>query len=579
MRSAISAVLVLACALPASAADAPAGVIRVTATYPGADARTIDETVIIPLFMRINGAEGITRIESEARNDGTGTVTAYFEPKADLNLAQVAVQNRVSLALPAIPAPCRKLGIPVRKFPAGPPTFWLALTSADAGHDAEFLGDYATIFLKDALARIPGVADVRVVGAGEFGVRVWLKPDRLCAYKMATGDVVDALRRQNTGAAAGGRGFPFTASGRMTHVEQFGHAVLRTTPNGEVLRVRDVARVELGSEANGFARVNGKPAALIAVTAWPGRVTADQLRNVEGADDLPPGAQFDVVADRSADRLLEVEVRLPDLTSREQTEKVIGRVTDLIRGQRGKPDTVVLAEGRASNTATILVKVPAKGGPTAADLEQALAVIPDATIRVGGVTPGRETFPVRLALTDRAEQDEDLFRELTDSVVKRLTKDAGITGVAAFPGPPVRQLAIDIDRDRSAMAGVEMDDIFTALQAAGDGVHATDFTRFGRRWRVTVQNDPPFAREAKDLNYLHVRSASGEIVFLAKVLKTRKVLAPLTVVRVNGYRAVVITANPPAGQTPAETAALCVKLAREVLPRGYSVKDLTEPPQ
>src|SRR5262249_10973808 len=131
MRLVIPAVLILACPIPAFAADPPAGVIRVTATYPGADARTVDETVLVPLFLKIAGVEGQTRVESEARDDGTGTLTVYFEPKADLKLAQVMVQNRVNLALPRIPAACRELGMSARRFPAGPPTFLLALTSAD----------------------------------------------------------------------------------------------------------------------------------------------------------------------------------------------------------------------------------------------------------------------------------------------------------------------------------------------------------------------------------------------------------------------------------------------------------------
>lgn len=582
MRPAIPAVLVLACALPASAADPAAGVIRVTATYPGADARTIDETVLVPLFQQINGVEGATRIESEARNDGTGTVTVYFEPKADLNLAQVMVQNRANLALPVIPAPCRDLGMPVRKLPAGPPAFWLALTSADKEHDAALLGTYATVRLRDELARIPGVADVRVAGVGEFGVRVLLKPDRLRAYGLMVGDVVDALRRQNAGVAAGGaaggQGVQFTASGRLTRDDQFADVVLKANADGEILRLRDVARVELGAAAGGFAHVDGKPAALIAVTAWPGRVTADQLLKIEAAADLPPGMRFDVVADRAADRLLEVEVRVSDASSREQTEKVVGRAAELVRELPGKPGTAALADGRGPNAATILVKLPAKVGPTAADVEKALAAIPDAAIRVGAVPPGGEAFPVRLALTDPGERGEEALREVAEGVSERLKKDAGVTGVATLPGPPVRQFVIDVNRDRCAMLGVGLADVFTTLQAAGGGVHATDFSKFGRTWRVTVQDELP-ARHIEDLTLLFVRNDRGDTVPLEKVLKARKALAPPAVVRVNGHQAVVITADPPAGKTSAEAVARCVKLARESLPRGYYVKDLTGSPR
>jgi multidrug efflux pump subunit AcrB len=589
MRPAISAVLVLACALPVLAADPPAGVIRITTTYPGADARTVDETVLAPLFVQIIGVEGVTRIESEARNDGTGTVTMYFEPKMDLNLAQVVVQNRANLALPAIPAPCRQLGIQVRKFPAGPSAFWVALTSADDKHDAVFLGNYATVYIKNELARVPGVVDVRVVGVGELGVRVWLNSDRLAAYKLTVGDVVDALRRQNAQVAAGGalggreRRFTVTASGRLTNVDQFANVILRANPDGEVLRLRDVARVEFGSAAGGLtagglARVNGKPAALIAVTAWPGRVTAARLLKVDTADDLPPGMRLDVVADR-ADRLLEVEVRLPDSTSLERTEKVVERATELIHGLSGKPGAVALAEGRTPNAATILVKLPAKGGPTATDAKNALAMISNAAIRVGSVPPGGEAFPVRVALTGPWEGGEEALREVADRVVAGLTKDPGVANPAVYPGPAAPHFAVNVDRDKCAARGVELDDIFTTLQASLGGMHATNFNKFGRMWRVTVQAQPQFAREIEDLTLLRVRSTAGEMVSLEKVLTIRKTLAPPAVVRVNGRRAVIVTAAPADGKTPAEAAVLCVKLAQKVLPRGYHVKDLTGTPR
>jgi multidrug efflux pump subunit AcrB len=580
MRFAISAVLILACALPA-AADTPVGVIRVSATYPGADARTVDETVLIPLFEQINGVEGATRIESEARNDGTGTLTVYFEPKTDLNLAQMLVQNRASLAVPVIPEPCRRLGISVRKLPAGSSRFWLILTSADKDHDAAFLTLYATVHLKDELARIPGVADVRVVGAGEPGVRVWVNPDRLAAYRVTTGDVVESLRRQNAGgAAAGGVGegavrSTVTATGRLTDIDQFASAILRAGPSGEVLRLRDVARIEFGPAAGGFARFNGKPAALIAITAWPGRVTLERLLKIEAADNLPPGVRLDLVADQPIDRLLEVALRLPDSTALERTEKVVGRATELIRGLPGEPETTAFAESRSPNTATIFVKVPAKGGPTAAEIEKMLAGIPDATIRVGEVPPGGEAFPVRFALTAPGERDLDQLPEVADRVVAQLMRDQGVAHPAAFPGPAASYFAVSVDRDKCAVRGVELDDVFTTLQTALGGVHATDFSKFGKTWQVSVQTEPKFIRRIEDLTQLRARSAAGELIPLERVLTVRKALAPPALVRVNGHRAVIVTAAPSAGKTPAESATQCVKLTQEVLPRGYRVKDLT----
>ena len=584
MRPAIPAVLVLACALPALAADPPAGVIRVTATYPGADARTVDETVLAPLFAQLVGVEGVTRLESEARNDGTGTVTIYFEPKSDLNHAQVEVQNRASLALPVIPAPCRNLGMSVRKFPAAPSVFWIALTSADNKHDAALLANYATVFFKDQLARIPGVADVRVVGFGELGVQVRVKPDRLRAYNVSVGDVVDQLQRQNTQVAAGGMigGRAVAASGRLTKPEEFADVILKATRAGEVLRVRDVAKVELGhargeSAGGGLAYVNGKPAALIAVTAWPGRVTLDKLSKLDAIDDMPPGMRFDIFADPTADRLMEVEVRVPPGSPLEYTQAKVAEATELIRGLPGKPDTVAFAKGRRSDAATILVKIPAKGGPTVTDVNTALDSLPNAAIRVGVVQPGGEAFPVRLALTGPWEADDETLREVTDRYVKRLLKESSVAEPGVYPGQPEPHFAVKIDRDKCAQALVELDDVFTTLQMNLGGVHATNTGVFHRVLPVTVQAAPEYARTIEDLEMLFVRNATGEMVPLVKFTTIKKALAPPAIVRVNGRRAVIITAASGASKSSAGTAALCVKLAQEVLPKGYRVKDLTAP--
>ncbi|HZV03553.1 MAG TPA: efflux RND transporter permease subunit [Gemmataceae bacterium] len=585
MRSTIVAVLILACAFPASAAGRADGVIRITATYPGAEARTVDETVIGALFSQLSGIEGTARIESEARNDGTGTVTIYFWPETDLNLAQMQVQDRVNLTLPAIPAPCRELGIQVRKLPAGPPAFLVALTSSDSDVDAMILGNYAMVFFKPQFARVRGVADVRIAGVGEYAVRVRLMPDRLRAYRLMAGDVVDALRRQNAGVAGGTIGggerrHTVTASGRLTKVEEFSAVVLRTNPDGEVLRVRDVAEVDLGSTFGGFARVNAKPAALIAVTAWPGRVDAGEFYKVPAVEDLRPGMRLDVVADRAVDRFLEVEMRQPDSASLERTEKVVKRTTELIRGLPGKPDVVALAEDRTPNAATILVKLPAKAGPTVADVRKALAAIPDAAIRVGVSQPGEEAFPVRFALTAASwDEKEEPLREAADRVVAQLLKEPGVAYPAAFPGPSVPHYDVNIDRSKCAKLGVELESVLTTLRVTLGGVNATDFSKYGRRFRVAVQVDPQFTRQIEDLTQLFVRSSTGEMVPLEKLIKIRKAVAPSAVVRVNGRRAVIVTAAPADGKTPAEAAALCVKLAQKVLPKGFHVKDLTGPPR
>jgi multidrug efflux pump subunit AcrB len=587
MRYAIPAVLVLAGVLPAAAADPPGAVIRVAVTYPGADARTLDETVLTPLFRQINGVEGMTLIESEARTDGTGTVTVSFHPAADPDLAEVRVHNRVSLALPRLPEPCRQLGVSVRKAPAAPHRIWLALTTTDTTQDEKDLQNYAMVYLKPEFDRVLGVTDVRVIGAGDFGIRVLVNSERLRAYQLSAGNVVDALRRQNPQAGAAGplggerSGYTVTASGRLTKTEEFGNVILRANPNGEVLRVKDVARVELGNTLGGLARVDGKPAALIAVTAWPGRVTAGRFLKAEGVDNMPPGMRCDVVADRAADRLVAVEVEQPPGSSLERTEAVVAQATDLIRGLPGKPATFAFAEPREPAAATIFVRVRANGGPTAADVDKALSGLAGVKVRVGDVSPGSDAFPARIALIDPTEfrdpgeRGEERFREAAGRVLERLAKDGDVAEPGGFPLSREPQRAVDIDRDKCGQRGVEITDVLTTLQTSLGGVHATDFHVFAQTFRVTVQTDPRFARFIEDLEHLFVRNDRGEMVPLSALMKVRKTSGPTAVVRVNGYRAVIVTAAPAGGKTPAEAAARCMKLAEEVLPRGYRVRDLT----
>lgn len=587
---AVMVVFVVGLSFPpaARAADFPASVIRVTATYPGADAHTLDETVLTPIFMQMIGVEGMIRIESEARTDGTGTLTIYFPSMTEMNLVEARVQNRVNVAMPSIPEPCRQLGISVRKGPAGPPQFWLALTSADPNHDENYLKTCAWVNLKPWFTRVRGVTDVRILGIEDFGMRVLVNPDRLRANNLSAADVIDALRRQNGQMAGGAIGskpfsqYTVTASGRLAKTEEFANVILRISPDGEMLRVKDVGRVEYGFATGGFNCVNGRPAALIAVTAWPGRVTADQFLKAEGVGDLPPGVRFEVIADRAADRLVVVEVGLPPGFPLERTEEVVDRATGVIRGLPGKPDTFAFAEAREPNSATIFVKVGDAGGSTAADVEKALAGLSSVRIRVGDMPPGTDAFPARIALTvtdpgefrDSVERGEARFREAAQQVLERLAQDKDVADPGAIENLVPLQ-TVDIDRDKCAQRGVELKDLFTTLQTSLGGVYTTDFYNFGLMYRVTVQTDPRFARYIDDLEKLFVGNHKGDMVPLSELIKFRKSFGPAAVVRVNGYRAIVITATPAAGKTPAEAAAKSAKLAQEVLPRGYRVKNLT----
>jgi multidrug efflux pump subunit AcrB len=445
--------------------------------------------------------------------------------------------------------------------------------------------NYANIYLKNEFARVPGVADVRVIGLGETAFRVFVNPDRMRAYKLGAGDLIDALRK-NAEVSAGGsigtkeRRYTVMTSGRLTKLEQFENVVLRANPEGEVLRLKDVAKVEFSATTSGFARVNGKPAALIAVSAWPGRVSADKFYKAEALAELPPGMSFDVVADRSADRFLTVDVLMPYLPI-ERIEKAVAQATDSISALPGKPNTVAFAEGREPTATTILIKTPANGGPTVADVQKALADIPDLASRIDVAPPGRDAFPIRIALMDprelldASEPNQLRFNEVLDRVVTGLLKDNSIDHSMILYSPDIPKYAIDVDRDKCAMRGVQLDELSSTLQMVLEGVHATDFHKYGQAWKVIVQAAPQYTRFKEDLENLFVRNDRGDMVPLVAVVKIRRAQSPAEVFRVNGYRAAIITAAPAGGKTPAEAAARCVKLAQEILPKGYRVMDLT----
>jgi len=250
--------------------------ISVTTRYPGASARTVVDTVALPIEQQVNGVDGMIYMQSYSASDGSYSLTVTFRIGMDINFAQVLVQNRVSSALASLPQAVQAQGVTVQQKSTAVLMF-VTLTSPDARYDSLFLANYATINLKDQLARLPGVGNVLVFGAGQYSMRVWLDPNRLQARSLTTQDVVDALKGQNQQVAAGQLGMPpspdtqpfqFTldVAGRLDEVAQFEDIVVKTASDGQMTRLRDVARVELGAQTYTQAfTLNGKPAAGIGI--------------------------------------------------------------------------------------------------------------------------------------------------------------------------------------------------------------------------------------------------------------------------------------------------------------------------
>jgi hydrophobe/amphiphile efflux-1 (HAE1) family protein len=322
--------------------------VTVTALYPGANSQTVRDTVAAPIEEQVSGVEGMTYMSSQSTNDGTYTLTVTFNLDMDSDIAQVLVQNRVSLALPVIPNLVQNEGINVRKM--SPSTLMIVnLISPDGRYDSTFLSNYATIYIKDELARQPGVADITYFGQRDYSLRAWLDPDKLAALNMSAMDVVTAIGQQNLQVAAGQIGQPpadraqqfqltINTLGRLTDPQQFADIIIKvgqppspgaattaattSTSNGSpaaggnltnlngptpvatgIVRLRDVARVELGSQQySQTCTLDGQQSVALSIFALPG---SNALQTADGiyakmkqlSTRFPDGLEYRIVYD------------------------------------------------------------------------------------------------------------------------------------------------------------------------------------------------------------------------------------------------------------------------------------------
>jgi hydrophobe/amphiphile efflux-1 (HAE1) family protein len=287
--------------------------VQVTTSYPGASAETVSQTVATPLEQEINGVENMLYMNSQSTGDGKLTVTVTFRIGTDLNVAQMLTQNRVQDALPRLPEDVQRLGVQVRK---ATPNILLAvhLYSPDSSRDVLYLSNYATLHVKDVLARLPGVGDVTFQGAREYAMRIWLDPDKVAAHNLNAGEVLEALRAQNVQVSAGVLNQPPVASqqayqlnvqtlGRLSTPEQFAAIVLKSDSQGRVTRLRDVGRVEIGAADYGStAFMDRGPGLPLLIFAQPGAnslaVEHEVLSTMETlAKEFPPGVRYKVIYD------------------------------------------------------------------------------------------------------------------------------------------------------------------------------------------------------------------------------------------------------------------------------------------
>ena len=287
--------------------------VVVRGVYPGANPKVIAETVASPLEQQLNGVEGLLYMYSQATADGRLTLTVTFALGTDLDNAQVQVQNRVSQALPRLPQDVQRIGVTTEK--ASPDFLLVAhLVSPDDRYNMLYLSNFAHLQVKDELARIPGVGSVQIFGAGEYSMRVWLDPDKLAARQLTATDVVRAIREQNVQVAAGTLGAPpapsdttfqlsVNAQGRLSTEEEFADIVVRATPEGQMTKLSDIGRIELGSNMYALrSLLDNQQAVAIGIAQRPGsnaleasakvRETMERLKQ-----SFPAGIEYRIVYD------------------------------------------------------------------------------------------------------------------------------------------------------------------------------------------------------------------------------------------------------------------------------------------
>jgi hydrophobe/amphiphile efflux-1 (HAE1) family protein len=285
--------------------------VTVTASYPGASAETVADTVAAPIEQEINGVDNMLYMSSQSTGDGVVTITVTFKIGTDLDAAQVLVQNRVAIATPRLPETVQRLGVVTRKTS---PDFLMVvnLVSPDKSLDRAYISNYALTQLRDRLSRIDGVGDVRLFGARDYAMRVWIDPGRAAALDLTAGEIVAALRRENVQVAAGTLGQPPYANGsdfqlnvetqgRLTDPKDFANIVIRSDADGRQVRVSDVARVELGaSDYNSNTYLSGDPTVIMAVFQRPGSNALAAAEAVEAemassSKNFPKGLEYRVI--------------------------------------------------------------------------------------------------------------------------------------------------------------------------------------------------------------------------------------------------------------------------------------------
>jgi multidrug efflux pump subunit AcrB len=605
-------------------ADGDGPTIAVEASYPGADARTVAETIAAPIEQQVNGVEGMMYMSSTSANDGTYNLTVTFNQGVDLDMAQVLVQNRINLAVPKLPDVIKATGVTTRKRSADI-LMGLALHSPKGRYDQLYLGNYALCRLKDELARVKGVGDVSFLGPRDYSMRIWLDPERMASLEMTASDVVKAIREQNVEVAAGRLGqppvpagatvpfqLPINAQGRLSREEEFEKIIVKLGKKGEIVYLRDVVRpkkhdkegrvidkgIELGANsADACVTWNGRPAAPLGIYGLEAghakdvsaavRKRVEELRNK-----LPEGLRLEVVfdfAEKKPAECFRLDVTLPDMASARRTRKVLEHCANILRETKGVKDILSLDGAplfHAENEGCLLAGLAPEPGQTRGQILSAVRArvrkeIKEAEVRVCDLSSARAFtlggYPLDLAISG---PDRGRVRELADQLAKGLRNGEKLTDVfASRDSSPRPFLKLEIDRAKAKDRGVDMTELYNTLGVYTGSVYVNDFFYENRNWQVNVQADPNFRAQIDSLSSLKVRDKKGNLISLEAFVQQESVTGPTVVNRLDMQPMAEVTANLAPGVTAAQARRLVEDAIGALqLPKGYRVTWLHELP-
>jgi len=528
--------------------------ILVEASYPGANATVISDAVRGPMEQMVGGLERLWYMRSRCTDDGKLTIALRFARGVDLHKAQILTQNRVNLALPLVPEAVKQAGVSVVQGTSPVPLIVNVVSPTDR-FDRVYLGGYASVYLKDELARLAGVGEVKLIGDRPYALRVWLDPEKLAQRKVNADEVTSLLAKEKAENGPDG-------------LEKL---VLATDAAGRTIYLRDVARIEPGAgRSHSEALLDGKASAALVIYSTGEKSLQDlsagiRRRLADLRRHLPEGLALETIFDFSdrAEYLL-LDLDTPLKFAAESTDRLLSRCNDLLRLVPGVEHVLALSWNPfdlfGSGPCVLVRLKPAEQRQKVIDaMRTRLAGLEEATVRIRDLSqPGLTTgcaYPIDLAL-DGPEAMR--VRAWASELGNRLGQSNKLTDVwINRDNEPRMHRFADVDRETAAARGVSLTSIMTTLQVYLGAQHVGNFNAFGRRWPVEVQADTGSGIPMRDLRQAKIRNSQGEMVPLSVFVKLRETTRPSALHFLDGRPMVEITANPASGVSVGQARRLC----------------------